>query len=368
MVVAERSPPRATCRRGAPASLRETPAGAARLPLSPALGVERPRLDLDALCARWRTALDAEDAAYRAARGTLAPAELAAGRRRLDDERRQTLALLRAVARDHHDSGRFLHLTPRGSARRLLGLPTGIEACVFNLDGVLVGSASLHAAAWMQTLDEFIWARAERTGGRFAPFDPGTDYPRHMHGRPRLDGVREFLASRGISLPEGSPTDPAGAETVHGLARRKNELLRRRIEEGGVRAYEGSISYLRLAGEGGIGRAVVSASANTGAILERTGLAPLVDVCVDGKAMVEDHLRAKPAPDAVSAACRLLAIDPGRVAAFETTEAGVAAARAAECAFIVGIDQFGRSAALRAGGVALVVPGLAELLEQRLAA
>jgi HAD superfamily hydrolase (TIGR01509 family) len=368
VVVAERSKG-LEGRRRRPAAGREIGAERVR-PAGAAADVRAPTrpVDLEALCARWRVALDAEAAAYSAARGTLPPAELAAGRSRLDEERRQTLALLRAVARDHRGSGRFLHLTPRGSARRLLGLPTHIAACVFNLDGVLVGSATLHAAAWMQTFDEFIWARTERTGGRFAPFDPRTDYPRHMHGRPRLEGVREFLASRGISLPEGSPTDPAGAETVHGLARRKNEVLRRRIDEEGVTAYDGSLAYLQLAGEAGIHRAVVSASANTQTILDRTGLAPLVDACVDGNTMVEGHLRAKPAPDAVLAACRLLAVEPNNVAAFETTEAGVAAATAAGCAVIVGIDPFGRSAALRASGAAPVIPSLAELLEQRLAA
>ena len=323
---------------------------------------------VEALCARWRVALDAQAAALRAAVGSLPDDELAVRRRRLDGERAETLAQLKAFARARGDDSRFLHLTPHGAARRVLGLPSRIRACVFNLDGVLVPSATLHAAAWTEALDAFIWARTERTRGRFLPFDPAVDYPRHMHGRPRLDGVRAFLESRGISLPEGTPRDPPGAETVQGLARRKNEILQRRIAERGVSANAGSVAYLELAGEVGLGRAVVSASGNTDRILERSGLAPLIDVSVDGTAMVRRHLRPKPAPDVVLAACELLGADPTAVAAFETTEAGVVAARTAGCSVVLGIDQFGHAAALRRAGATPVVPSLAELLEERLAA
>lgn len=354
---------RATRQRREARLSRRRPVPAADLPQAPSA-----RADVEALCSGWRAALDAEATALHAARGSLPPEELAARRRRLDAERESTLGLLKALARDRGFEGRFVHLTPRWAARRALGLPAAVQACVFNLDGVLIGSASLHAAAWMEALDEFIWARTERTGGRFAPFSPRVDYPRHMHGRPRLDGVRAFLASRGIALPEGSPTDPAGAETVHGLARRKNEALRRQIDARGVTAYEGAYAYLQLAGEAGLVRAAVSASANTRTILEVSGLAPLVDVCVDGNTMVERGLRAKPAPDPVLVACELLGVEPAVAAAFEATEAGVVAARGAGCAVVVGIDQFGQAGALLRSGASPVVPGLAELLDQRLAA
>jgi len=333
-----------------------------------ASGDPAPSLTVDALCRGWRAALDAASAADRAARGDLRPEELRDRARHLADERRETVQLLRAYAGTHGGGGRYLHLAPPSEARRLLGLPAGVEACVFNLDGVLIGSAALHADAWRQTFDELIWARVERTRGRFAPFDPRSDYAHYLHGKPRLDGVRSFLASRGISLPEGTPDDLPGAETVHGLANRKNDLLRRRIDERGVRAYEGSTSYLETVLEAGMHTAVVSASTHTATILERAGLAPLVECTVDGNAMVEEHLQSKPAPDTLLAACSRLGVAPDHAAAFETTAAGVEAARAALFPVVVGIDQFGQASALRAGGAAPVVTGLAEILEQRLAA
>lgn len=330
----------------------------------------RPARTVDALCKRWRVALDAADEALRAARGTLPPDELRARSRRLADERKSTLELLRALAEARGANSRYLHLARHGEARRLLGLPAHVEACVFNLDGVLIGSATLHAAAWSETFDELIWARVEQARGRFtpAPFDPQFEYARYLHGKPRLEGVRAFLESRGISLPEGAPDDPPGAETVHGLANRKNEVLQRRIEERGVTAYEGSISYLETVLEAGVHTAVVSASAHTGTILERSGLAPLVECTVDGNAMIQQHLRSKPSPDTLLAACRQLDVTPDHAAAFETTVAGVDAARAARFSRVVGIDQFGQAPALRAHGAAPVVPGLAEILEAGLAA
>jgi HAD superfamily hydrolase (TIGR01509 family) len=322
----------------------------------------------DELCTRWRVALDAADDAIRAARSELPPDELRARIRSLESERKATLEVLRALARARGAESRYLHLARHGDAKRLLGLPALVEACIFNLDGVLIGSATLHAAAWRETFDEFIWARVERTRGRFAPFDPHFEYARYLHGKPRLEGVRAFLASRGISLPEGAPGDPPGAESVHGLANRKNEVLRRRLEDRGVTAYEGSISYLQTVLEAGVHTAVVSASANTATILERAGLTPLIECTIDGNVMLEEHLRSKPAPDTLLAACRELGVSPDHAAAFETTAAGVEAAQKARFPVVVGIDQFGQASALRARGAAPVVPGLAEILEQRLAA
>jgi HAD superfamily hydrolase (TIGR01509 family) len=332
--------------------------------------IEQPseqRVTIDALCARWRVALDAAASALRAAAESLSVEELVARSKRLAEERVATLSLLRSVARERGEDGRYLHLTPRGSTRQLLGLPPSVQACIFNLDGVLLESAALHAAAWTQTFDEFIWARTERTGGHFAPFDPRTDYPRHMHAKPRLEGVRAFLASRGISLPEGDPRDPPGTETLRGLAGRKNELLRRRIDERGVRALEGSLAYLDTVREAGMTTAVVSASANTPTILARSGLAPLIDVCIDGNTMTARSLRRKPAPDTLLAACDELGVTPDHAVAFETTAAGVEAARAAGFGALVGIDRFGQAAAMGALGAAPIVPGLGELLAERLA-
>jgi beta-phosphoglucomutase-like phosphatase (HAD superfamily) len=330
-----------------------------------AIGTEPSPVDAAAL--HWRAALDAADDALRAASRSLPAQELALRRARLAAERSLALADLQAFARDEGASGRFLHVTPRRDEKRLLGLPAGIAACIFNLDGVLVGSAALHAAAWQQTLDEFTGARRGPTGSAIVPFDPRTDYLRYLHGRPRVEGVHAFLASRGIRLPDGDARDPAGAETVNGLANRKNDLLRRRIDELGVAAYAGSWQYLETALEAGVHTAVVSASANTDRILERAGLIGVVEGCVDGNAIVSGHLRGRPAPDRLLAACRRVGVEPSAAAAFETSVDGIRAAASGQFAFVVGIDQTGHADDLRAGGADLVVPSLAELLERHLA-
>jgi HAD superfamily hydrolase (TIGR01509 family) len=328
-----------------------------------------PRIDVDALRDRWSAAFDSAQSALQSARWYLTPAELHAHSQHLAAERAETTALLQALARDTRGTALYLHLElPPWQARRLLGLPAGIDAVVFNLDGVLIGSAALHAAAWSETFEELISRRIERTGGDFAPFNPRTDYPAHMHGRPRLEGVREFLESRGMRLPEGSSGDPPGAETVHGLANRKNEALLRLIDQRGVSAFEGSRRYLELAHDAGIRRAVVSASANTDTLLERAGLAGLVEARVDGNAIVAEHLPARPAPDILLAAARRLGVEPERTAVFETSPAGVAAARAGGFGLAVGVDHAGDAKTLREQGAELVVSGLGELLDHSRAA
>ncbi len=325
-------------------------------------------LSIDALCVRWRAALDAEQEALRAAAGALPAHELARRRALLGAERADALRLLKSLARDEGVSGRFLHLTPHGDEKRLLGLPPGVSACVFNIEGILVASVVLHLDAWTKAFDEFGLRRTERTGGPFPPFDPRTDYIDHIHGKPRLEGARSFLVSRGIKLPEGDPADPPGTETVYGIANHKNELLRRRLDELGVSAYEGSWQYLETALETGVHTAVVSASANTRTILERAGLAAVIEGCVDGNTIVAEHLRESPAPDRLLAACRRIGAEPGDTAVFETSPAGIAAAQAGHFAFVVGVDQTGGASDLRRCGANLVVRDLAELLERRLAA
>ena len=171
-----------------------------------------------------------------------------------------------------------------------------MTACVFNLDGALIGSAPIHAAAWADTFNEFISARVERTGGRFVAFDSRNDYYAHLHGRPRLDGVRAFLASRGVSLPEGDPNDEPGSETVHGLANRKRAALLHRLEDADLSAFVGSRRYLQLCEDAGLRRAVVSASANTQTILALTGLTSLIEARIDGNTMVAEQLRASRRP------------------------------------------------------------------------
>jgi HAD superfamily hydrolase (TIGR01509 family) len=319
--------------------------------------------------AMWWTALDAAESAIRAAGKSLTADERRELSARLSSERTRTVALLDEVALAQHRRTRFSHLlVPRSNLRRLLGLPSTVSACVFNLNGVLISSTALHAAAWAETFDPFLLARTERTRGRFAPFNPGADYLEHIHARPRLDGVRNFLASRGISLPEGGPGDPSGTETVHGLANTKRDALVRRIEAQGVRAYEGSRRYLLTARDAGIHRAVVSASANTQMILERAGLGDLIEATVDGNTIVAERLRSKPAPDTLLAACRQVSVEPAHAAAFETTLAGVEAADAAGFKLIVAVDEAGQAAQLRDCGAHLVVPSLSELFERNLAA
>jgi HAD superfamily hydrolase (TIGR01509 family) len=325
----------------------------------------QPPVTVDALRDSWSAALDAAAAALQSAEPYLAPGELHERSKSLASERESAARLLRALAHDQLGSSEYVHLRlPPWKARRLLGLPSGVEACVFNLDGVLLGSASLHAAAWRQTFDELISRRVERTGAHLPPFNPRTDYPAHMHGRPRVEGVRTFLASRGIRLPEGEPDDAPGAETVQGLASRKNQALLRLIEERGITAFEGSRRYLELVRDAGIRRGVVSASANTDAILARAGLAGLVDSTIDGTAIVAEHLRPRPAADILLAACRRLGVAPEHAAVFETSPAGVGAARAGGFALVVGVDRAGQADALRGDGADIVVSGLAELLDR----
>jgi beta-phosphoglucomutase family hydrolase len=324
---------------------------------------------LDRAVAHWRSA-------FRAARLAVADAPLrtedrAARVRRLGDEVSDVQELLRALAHEQGlHSPQPLVLSTR-EARRLLRLPHEIGACVFNLDGVLVPSAALHSEAWAQTFDGFLLERTERTHGRFSPFNPHVDYPAYLHGRPRLDGVRAFLASRGIRLREGSASDAPGTETVHGLANRKNRALLQLLDERGVAAFDGAHSYLELAHEVGIRCAVVSASENTQTILERSGLTELVDDRVDAETIRREHLRVKPEPDTLLAACSRLGIEPRRAAAFETTRAGVRAGRAAGFDLIVGVDGAtgaDRRDLLRAEGADVVVSDVGELLEHRLAA
>ncbi|MEZ0494205.1 beta-phosphoglucomutase family hydrolase [Kineococcus sp. TBRC 1896] len=252
----------------------------------------------------------------------------------------------------------------------MLGLPDHVTALLFDLDGVLTDTAAVHDRAWTATFDAFLRAHAEHTGEEFRAFDPDDDYARHVDGKPRADGVRDFLASRGVVLPEGSADDPADQPyedtTVAGLGNRKNEDLLRRIETDGVDVYEGSRRYLRAAREAGLRRAVVSSSANTRQVLEVTGLAGLVEERVDGVTLREQHIAGKPAPDSYLAGARALGVDPGRAAVFEDALSGVAAGRAGGFGAVVGVDRHpgrpGHADALREHGATLVVTDLADLL------
>lgn len=241
----------------------------------------------------------------------------------------------------------------------MLGLPDSVTACLFDLDGVLTDTAAVHNRAWKATFDELLRAR---DGEGFTPFDPGGDYHAYVDGKRREDGVRSFLASRGIELPEGTPADEPGADTVHGVGNRKNELLLATIERDGVEVYEGSRRYLQAARDAGLRRAVVSSSANTAQVLAVTGLAEHVELRVDGVTAREEDLPGKPAPDTFLRAAELLGVEPAGCAVFEDALAGVEAGRAGGFGCVVGVDRVGQADALRARGADPVVRDLADLL------
>jgi beta-phosphoglucomutase family hydrolase len=245
---------------------------------------------------------------------------------------------------------------------RLLGLHNDVKAVLFDLDGVLTDTASVHKAAWKQMFDGFLRARAERTGLTFLPFDAKSDYETYVDGKPRPDGVRDFLASRDIELPEGGPSDSIGVATVNGLGNRKNAALTERIRKDGVRVFEGSRRYLEAARDAGLRRAVVSSSANTAEILEVTGLAALVELQVDGNTIREEGLSGKPAPDTFLCAAERLGVRPDQAAVFEDALAGVQAGRAGNFRHVVGVNRGDYREALRAQGADIVVDDLAELL------
>jgi beta-phosphoglucomutase-like phosphatase (HAD superfamily) len=326
------------------------------------------RDELESLREEWRTALLAAREALRAEEGLLDEEELESHERHLRGEYKTAAAELRQFALDEGLPTELAEpFLPRGLARRALGLPATVRSCVFELDNVLVGSRSIHLEAWTRTFNELLTARGDMPYGIIAPFDPQTDYPKHIEGRPRLEGVRTFLASRGIRLPEGRDDDLPGAETVNGLANRKHEWLGLLLEQRGVGAFDGVRHYLELARDGGITCAVVSASEHTDELLERGGLAELVDGSVDAETIAAEHLRNRPAPDRLLAACRTLRVEPERAAAFETTEAGVAAARAAGFEWVVAVDPVGdpdRLRQLRQAGADVAVRGLADLLQR----
>jgi beta-phosphoglucomutase family hydrolase len=241
-------------------------------------------------------------------------------------------------------------------------LPTHISACLFDLDGVLTRTATLHAAAWKKMFDDFLSRRAGHEHEDLQPLRLPADYVRYIDGKLRTDGVRSFLDSRGITLPEGSPADPPTAETIHGLASRKNEIVVDLLEREGVNVYEGSIRFVETARDAGLRCAVVSASKNAEAALRSAGIAHLFDVRVDGVVAEQEGLRGKPAPDTFLAAAQALKTGPDAAAVFEDAEAGVEAGRAGGFGYVVGVDRTGNGDPLREHGADVVVADLSELL------
>ncbi|WP_432136460.1 HAD family hydrolase [Streptomyces sp. bgisy154] len=240
----------------------------------------------------------------------------------------------------------------------LLGLPDTIQACLFDLDGVVTRTALVHAAAWKETFDAFL---RERDGGSFRPFDASHDYDEYVDGLPRADGVRTFLASRGIELPEGTTDDPPDARTVHGLGNRKNALLLDRIRSQGVEPYESTLRYIETARAHGLRTAIVSSSANTLAVLRSLDAERLFDVRIDGVVAAERRLPGKPRPDTFLAAAADLGVEPSHAAVFEDALAGMDAGRSGRFGYVVGVDRVGQADALYAHGADIVVRDLAEL-------
>jgi beta-phosphoglucomutase family hydrolase len=247
----------------------------------------------------------------------------------------------------------------------VLGLPEGTRGCLFDLDGVLTKTAKVHDAAWKEAFDGYLRERSRRTREPFVAFDPVADYETYVDGKPREDGTRSFLASRGIELPEGGPDDPPGADTIHGLSNRKNEILLRRIREDGVEPYPGSVRYVRAARDAGLRRAVVSSSANCRDVLVAAHIEDLFEARIDGLVAEREHLRGKPAPDTFLAGAKALGLEPRRAVVFEDALAGVAAGRAGGFGCVIGVDRLGQAGALREHGADVVVTDLADLLGQR---
>ncbi|MEU8632404.1 beta-phosphoglucomutase family hydrolase [Amycolatopsis sp. NPDC048633] len=241
----------------------------------------------------------------------------------------------------------------------MTGLPETITACLFDLDGVLTGTAVLHSQAWKRTFDEFLHAR---DGADFREFTD-QDYATYVDGRPRADGVREFLRSRGIELPEGTPDDAPDAPTVNGVGNRKNELVLKIIDERGVNPYPGSIRYLEAAKAAGLRIAVVTSSANGAKVLDAGDLTKYIEARVDGLTIRERNLKGKPAPDSFLAGAEALGVEPAHAAVFEDAQSGVQAGKAGNFGYVVGVNRANQAEQLRAHGADIVVDDLADLLE-----
>jgi beta-phosphoglucomutase family hydrolase len=236
-----------------------------------------------------------------------------------------------------------------------------LEAFLFDLDGVVTRTATVHAAAWKKLFDDFLERRAHAEGVAFVPFDPVIDYQEYVDGRPREGGVRTFLTARGISLPAGGPDDGPEVETLNGLGKRKDQYFTQALSEHGVEVYEGTVSFIRAARARGVRTAIVSSSKNCAAVLEAAGLTQLFDVRVDGIDLRRLSLAGKPAPDMFLEAARQLKTPPARAAVFEDSIVGVEAGRAGRFGLVVGIERADHAVDLRAHGADIVVVDLSEL-------
>jgi beta-phosphoglucomutase family hydrolase len=237
------------------------------------------------------------------------------------------------------------------------------DAVLFDLDGVITDTASLHATCWKQMFDDYLQKRAKRRGEPFKPFDVTTDYLLYVDGKQRFDGVRDFLKSRGIGLPEGSVDDQPAADTVGGLGNRKNDLVNAIIEEKGVEAYEGSVKLIRQLRQQGFKIAVVTSSQNCAAVLRAAKLDGLFEVQVDGRMIQEQHLAGKPAPDTFLRAAKLLGAEANRTVVIEDAISGVQAGRAGRFGLVIGVARKRNDEDLRSNGAHVVINDLVELVD-----
>jgi len=319
----------------------------------------------ETLVADWLSALLSAEQAILSSAEILGPPDTDRRLHRVRAERIRVAGELDEVVHGQRGATLLVRcLTQPTIDTRLLGLPDGVTACIFDVEGALTASAAVHCDAWCMTLDPFLLAQADRLHREFVPFDPDHDYETYLDGRPRLAALRGFLASRGIRLANGEPSDRPGAESVYGLANRKNELLRHSVEVHGVDAFSGARAYLELARIVGVRAAALSASANTALVLERAGLDDLIEECVDGTVVEASSLRPRPAPDMILAACARLGVDPQQAAAFETTSAGITAARAAGVRAVVALARDEDTTVFSRTNGDRVVNDLGELLER----
>jgi beta-phosphoglucomutase family hydrolase len=247
----------------------------------------------------------------------------------------------------------------------VLGLPDKVTACLFDLDGVLTQTAQVHAAAWKQMFDDYLCRRAQHYGEKFVPFDEVRDYDEYVDGKPRYDGVRSFLASRGIELPQGTPDDPPDAETIDGLGNRKNEIVLKMIHEDGVQPYEGSVRYVKAVRDAGLRRAVVSSSTNARDVLTAAGILDMFEQIIDGHTAEREHLNGKPAPDTYLAGAKAVGVTPDQATVYEDALAGVESGRRGNFGFVVGVDRVGQADALKSHGADVVVQDLSQLLDSK---
>lgn len=314
--------------------------------------------ELDTVADDWQLALDQAQRALDASDHAFPASELHERRRRLAQERAETARELVALA---HDAGvrDTPWIAPWAVTPSLLGIPDTTRACIFDLDGVLTDSHVMHAAAWAEVLDPLLLEVSEHPGRHFIPFDRNEEYSLYLDGRPRVEGLHLFLASRGIRL---------GTDEALALARKKSEIVGRVLHRRGLNARAGARRYLESAGRAGLGRAVVSSSTRTLPMLELADLATLVDARVDAEQIASGALRSRPAPDLLLRACELLGVEPCDAISFTHIPDGVAAARAAGIHSIgVAVGDAGRER-LRAHGAGHVVAYLADLMAPRLAA